>query len=200
MTEKEKMIKELLFTPFDDELMNDRKKAYEILTKLNNINDRLTYKADDILKELFKKVGKSVTVLPPFHCDYGYNIELGNDVFINVNCVMLDGASIKIGNNCFIAPNVSIFTAGHPIDPENRNTCYEYSASISIGNSVWIGGNSVINPGVKIGDNVVVGSGSVVTKNFGNNLIIAGNPARVIREITDEDKKYYFKKKLFKIE
>lgn len=134
---------------------------------------------------------------PPFRCDYGYNIEIGENFYSNYNCTILDCAKVTIGNNVLFAPNVSLFTAGHPIDATLRAQEYEYAFPITIGNDVWIGGNTVINPGVTIGSNVVIGSGSVITKDIPSNCIAAGNPCRVIRDITEEDKQYYYKKLKF---
>lgn len=133
----------------------------------------------------------------PIYFDYGCNTEVGENFFANANCVILDVAKVTIGKNVMFAPNVSIYTAGHPLHPETRNSGWEYGIGISIGDNVWVGGNVVINPGVHIGNNVVIGSGSVVTKDIPDNCVAVGNPARVIKEITDEDKKYYFKDRLF---
>lgn len=141
--------------------------------------------------------GKNTTILPPFHCDYGKNIEVGDNFFANYNLTVLDVAKVTIGDNVFIAPNVSIYTAGHPVHYEARNTMYEYGISITIGDNCWIGGNTVICPGVKVGNGVVIGAGSVVTKDIPDNVIAAGNPCRVIRPITDEDKQFYFKNRKF---
>ncbi len=129
----------------------------------------------------------------PFHCDYGKNIEVGDFFFVNYNCVILDVGKVTIGNNVQFAPNVSLYTAGHPIHPDSRNSGYEYGIGITIGNNVWLGGNVVVNPGVHIGNNVVVGSGSVVTKDIPDNVVAVGNPCRIIRKITEEDRKYYYK-------
>ena len=134
---------------------------------------------------------------PPFHCEYGKHIEVGKNFYANINCVMLDVGKITIGDNVMFGPNVSIYTAGHPIHPESRNSAYEYGIPVTIGDNVWIGGNCVVLPGVKIGNNAVIGAGSVVTKDIPDNVCAAGNPCRVIREITDDDKPYYFKDRKF---
>lgn len=180
----------------DEAVFNEQKRARVLTQKLNSI-DRSDYKQiSEIIKQLF---GKSCNafVNPPFYCDYGFNIEVGENFFANYNCTILDVGKVKIGDNCFIAPNVSIYTAGHPIHPEIRNTMYEYGIDVTIGNDVWIGGNSVICPGVTIGDGCVIGAGSVVTKDIPSYTISAGNPCKVIRQITDEDKKYYYKDRVF---
>lgn len=148
-----------------------------------------------MLKQLFKSVGKNIYIEPSFHCDYGSNISVGNNFYANYDCIILDVCDVSIGNNVFLAPRVSIFTAGHPIDADVRNELLEFGKPVTIGNSVWIGGNTVINPGVTIGNNVVIGSGSVVTKDIPDNVIAVGNPCRVLREITEEDKIYWNKKR-----
>ena len=134
---------------------------------------------------------------PPFYCEYGTHIEVGESFYANTGCVMLDVGKITIGDHAFFGPNVALYTAGHPIHPDSRNSEYEYGIPITIGNNVWIGGNCVILPGIEIGDNVVIGAGSFVTKNIPDNVCAAGNPCRVIREITEEDRKYYYKNRLF---
>lgn len=131
---------------------------------------------------------------PPFYCEYGKHIQVGRNFYANVNCVMLDVAEITIGDNVFFGPNVSLYTAGHPIHPESRNSGYEYGIPITIGDNVWIGGSCVVLPGVRIGDNCVIGAGSVVTRDIPDNVLAAGNPCKVIRPISEEDRRYYFKK------
>ena len=176
----------------DDSVMEQQKKA-RILTQKLNTMDRSDFKAlGEVVKELLGK-SEGAWINPPFYCDYGFNIEVGSNFFANYNCTMLDVARITIGDNCFMAPNVAIYTAGHPIHPDSRNSMYEYGILVTIGDNVWIGGNVVICPGVTIGSNCVIGAGSVVTKDIPDWSIAAGNPCKVIRPITDEDKRYYFK-------
>ena len=139
----------------------------------------------------------SVYFVPPFHCEYGSHIEIGEGFYANTGCVMLDVGRITIGDNVLFGPNVSLYTAGHPIHPESRKSGYEYGIPIKIGDNVWIGGSCVILPGVTIGNNVVIGAGSVVTKDIPDNVCAAGNPCRVIREITEEDRLYYYKDRKF---
>ena len=136
-------------------------------------------------------------IVPPFYCDYGNHISVGNNVFINYNCTLLDVGKITIGDNCMLAPNVAIYTAGHPLHPDSRNSGYEYGMDVTIGNNVWIGGSVVITPGVRIGDCCVIGAGSVVTKDIPAWSLAAGNPCRVIRTITEADRKFYFKDREF---
>lgn len=168
---------------------------------------KLTQELNTVDRSDFETIGKIVKKLlgrsegafinPPFYCDYGFHIETGKNFFANYNCTILDVAKVTFGDNCQLAPNVAIYTAGHPVHPETRNSGYEYGIPVTIGNNVWIGGNSVICPGVTIGDNVVIGAGSVVTRDIPANVIAAGNPCWVIREITDEDKHFYFRNQAF---
>ena len=157
-------------------------------------------KIDQLIYYILGKAGKTIHIEAPFHCDYGKNIEIGNNFFANYNCTILDVGKVVIGENVQFAPNVSIYTAGHPVHPDSRNSGYEYGIAITIGDNVWLGGNVVINPGVTIGNNVVIGSGSVVTKNIPDNMIAVGNPCKVIREITEDDRKYYFKDREFDVQ
>ena len=136
-------------------------------------------------------------IVPPCYCDYGNHISVGRNVFFNYNCTLLDVGKITIGDNCMLAPNVAIYTAGHPLHPDSRNSGYEYSMDVTIGNNVWIGGSVVITPGVQIGDCCVIGAGSVVTKDIPAWSLAAGNPCRVIRAITEADRKFCFKDKEF---
>lgn len=178
----------------DDELFKQQAVARRLTQQINTI-DRSDF---DGIAELVKQLihcGENVFINPPFYCDYGFNIETGNNFFCNYGCTILDVAKVTIGNNCLFAPNVSIYTAGHPIHPAVRNTLYEYGIPVTIGNNVWIGGNVVICPGVTIGDNTVIGAGSVVTKDIPAWTVAAGNPCRVLREITEEDRNFYFRDK-----
>lgn len=183
----------------DEKVMAEQIECRKILQKLNFIE---RYKFEEIaiiVKELFGK-SDNAFVNPPFYCDYGKHIEVGKNFYANYNCTLLDVAKIKIGDNCMLAPNVSIFTAGHPIHPISRNSLYEYGKEVTIGDNVWIGGNSVICPGVTIGNNVVIGAGSVVTKDIPDWSVAAGNPCKVIRKITDKDMKKLYKNEEFDIE
>jgi len=180
----------------DAEVMEQQMNARRLTQKLNTI-DRSDFDGiAAIVKELFGK-SEGAFVNPPFYCDYGFHIEVGKNFFANYNCTILDVAKVKIGDNCQMAPNVAIYTAGHPVHPAARNSAYEYGIEVTIGDNVWIGGNTVILPGVHIGDNVVIGGGSVVTKDIPDWSIAAGNPCKVIRKITEEDKQYYFRDRKF---
>lgn len=180
----------------DNEVFEEQKKARVLTQKLNTV-DRSDFDAiGKIVKELLGK-SDGAYINPPFYCDYGTHIEVGKNFFANYNCTILDVAKVTIGDNCQLAPNVAIYTAGHPVHPDTRNSGYEYGISVTIGDNVWIGGNSVICPGVRIGSNTVIGAGSVVTKDIPDWVIAAGNPCRVIREITEEDRRLYFRDKEF---
>jgi maltose O-acetyltransferase len=193
MTEKEKMLSGKLYFQCD-ELKNDMSKAKKITRLFNETTEEeMEYRAK-LLEELFGKVGKNPHVEPPFYCDYGYNISIGESFYANFDCIMLDVNKINIGNNVFLGPRVCIYAAGHPIDATIRNALLEYGKPINIGNSVWIGGNTIINPGITIGNNTVIGSGSVITKNIPDNVVAAGNPCKILRFITDADKKYWAEK------
>lgn len=180
----------------DNEVFEEQKKARVLTQKLNTV-DRSDFDAiGKIVKELLGK-SDGAFINPPFYCDYGTHIEVGKNFFANYNCTILDVAKVTIGDNCQLAPNVAIYTAGHPVHPDTRNSGYEYGISVTIGDNVWIGGNSIICPGVRIGSNTVIGAGSVVTKDIPDWVIAAGNPCRVIREITEEDRRLYFRDKEF---
>ncbi|TDG37832.1 sugar O-acetyltransferase [Pedobacter changchengzhani] len=198
LTEKQKMLAGKAYHAGDSELSKERLKAREIVFEFNNLAPKFFKQRKDLLKRLFGKTERMFYVEPPFRCDYGYNIEIGDNFYANFNLVILDCAKVSIGDNVFIAPNVAIYTAGHPLHAHLRDQHVEWAQPVTIGNSVWIGGNVVINAGVKIGSNVVIGSGSVVTKDIPDNMLAFGNPCKVVREITDEDKEYYYKN--FKIE
>lgn len=180
----------------DDEIFEEQKRARK-LTQALNTADRSDFETiSGIVKELLGK-SEGAFINPPFYCDYGTHIEVGKNFFANYNCTILDVAKVIIGDNCQMAPNVAIYTAGHPVHPDTRNTAYEYGIEVTIGDNVWIGGNTVICPGVHIGSNTVIGAGSVVTKDIPDWVIAAGNPCRVIRKITDADRKYYFRDREF---
>lgn len=180
----------------DEAVMKQQAECRKILQRLNTLDCSDFDRIGEIVRELLGKSEKAY-INPPFYCDYGKHIEVGKNFYANYNCTILDVAKVKIGDNCMFAPNVSIFTAGHPVHPVSRNTMYEYGIEITIGDNVWIGGNTVVLPGVNIGSNTVIGAGSVVTKDIPDWVIAAGNPCKVIRKITEEDKKFYFRDKEF---
>lgn len=180
----------------DNEVMEQQKKARRLTQKLNTMDRTDFVQIQNVVKELFGK-SEGAFVNPPFYCDYGFHIEVGKNFYANYNCTILDVAKVRIGDNCQLAPNVAIYTAGHPVHPDSRNSMYEYGIEVTIGDNCWIGGNSVICPGVHIGHNVVIGAGSVVTKDIPDWSIAVGNPCKVIRKISEEDRKYYYKNHIF---
>ena len=200
MNQKERMLAGLPYKAWLDRLREERMENKLKIHEYNLTRPDDKKKMKEMIKNILGKTGEDVCVEQPFRCDYGKNIEVGNNFFANYNCVILDVAKVTIGENVMFAPNVSIYTSGHPIHPESRNSGYEYGIPVTIGDNVWVGGSVVINPGVKIGNNVVIGSGSVVTKDIPDNVIAVGNPCRVIREITEEDRKYYYRNNEFDVD
>lgn len=180
----------------DEAVYNEMQPARRLTQALNTADRGDFTLLQGIVKELLGK-SDNAFINPPFYCDYGYNIEVGKNFFANYNCTIIDVAKVTIGDNCLLAPNVAIYTAGHPIHPDSRNSLYEYGIPVRIGDNCWIGGNAVICPGVTIGSNTVIGAGSVVTKDIPAWSVAAGNPCRVIRQITEEDRKFYFKDREF---
>ena len=200
MTQKERMLANLPYKAWMDGLEEERTENRKRIYEYNNLPPEQWDRKTDLLKGILGKTGKIVHINAPFHCDYGYNIEVGENFFANYNLVILDVGKVRIGDNAQIAPNVSIYTAGHPVHPDSRNSGYEYGIDVNIGDNVWIGGNVCIMPGVTIGSNVVIGAGSVVTKDIPDNVIAVGNPCRVVREITDADRDFYYKDRKFDVD
>lgn len=189
MTEQEKMEKGLLYDATAPELLVKLQATREKLFELNHLlRPSQTEERERLLREILGTTPERFIIVPPFLCDYGHNIHLGKNFFANYNCVMLDEAPITIGDNVLIAPNVGLYTAGHPIDVERRNEWLEYAWPITIGNNVWICGGVTVAPGVTIGDNTIIAAGSVVTSDIPANVIAGGNPCRVIRPVTEADR------------
>jgi maltose O-acetyltransferase len=196
-SEKEKMLAGKPYKAFSPELLAERQYAKELVFEVNALHPSDLEKRQALLHRLLGTTGQRFFIEPPFRCDYGYNTHIGENFYSNYNCTILDCAKVTIGDNVLFAPNVSLYTAGHPIHSHLRNQEYEYAFPITIGNNVWIGGNVVINPGISIGDNTVIGAGSVVTKDIPPNVIAVGNPCKVLRKITEEDEPFYFKRVRF---
>jgi len=182
MTEREKMLAGELYDPLDAELVTARIRARDLCQRLNATCEADAEERRHILTELFGSGGDSVWMQPPFYCDYGTNIRLGERVFFNFNCVVLDVCEVRIGSFTLFGPAVQIYTAMHPMDAELRRA-QEYAKPVEIGDDVWVGGGAIILPGVRIGSKSVIGAGSVVTRDVPERSFAAGNPCRVIREI-----------------
>ena len=184
MSEKEKMLLgEIYDANYDEELMNERIKAKDLCYEYNHLKPSQINERTEIMKKLLGKTKDNFLIEQLFECDYGYNIEIGENFYSNHNLVILDANKVVFGDNVFIGPNCGFYTAGHPLDAETRNKGLEYAKPIKVGNDVWFGGNVVVLPGVKIGNNVVIGAGSVVTKDTPENSIAVGNPCKVIKNI-----------------
>lgn len=180
-TEKEKMLSGELYIAADPQLVNERLNARRLTRLFNQSLETEDALRAELLRQLLGSCGKNLYIEPPFRCDYGYNIHVGENFYANFDCVFLDVCEIRIGDNCFMGPGVHLYTATHPIDPIERTSGAEYGIPISIGHNVWIGGRAILNPGVSIGDNVVIASGAVVTKSVPANVVVGGNPAKIIK-------------------
>ncbi|WP_290792843.1 sugar O-acetyltransferase [Flavihumibacter sp. UBA7668] len=180
-SEKEKMIAGELYDPLDKQLVEDRIQARLLLQRLNASREDEPEQRNAILNKLFPNASSGLWMQPPFYCDYGYNMKMGEQVFFNFNCIVLDVAEVAIGSRTMFGPNVQIYTATHPLNHLERSSGIEFAKPITIGEDVWIGGSVVICPGVKIGDRAIIGAGSVVTKDIPADVIAAGNPCRIIR-------------------
>lgn len=192
MTEKEKAQKGLLYDNNNDkQLVEERLQAKELCYDYNQLRPSRLEERKEIIRKLFAKTGQEFLIEQPFYCDQGYNIETGDNFYVNHNCVMLDAAKITFGDHVFIAPNCGFYTAGHPIDVQQRNQGLEVALPITVGNNVWIGGGVSVLPGVSIGEGTIIGAGSVVTRDIPAGVIAAGNPCRVLREITEADRDKY---------
>ena len=178
----------------DESVMVEQARCRKILQKLNFM-DRSDFEGiAATIRELLGTCGEGSMINPPFYCEYGSHIHVGKQFFANYTCTIIDVAPVTIGDYCQMAPNVAIYTAGHPVYPQTRNSAWEYGKPVTIGDNVWLGGNTVILPGVTIGSNTVIGAGSVVTHDIPDWVIAAGNPCKVIRPITEADKRTFFRR------
>ncbi|WP_341780080.1 sugar O-acetyltransferase [Levilactobacillus sp. HBUAS70063] len=183
-TEQEKMVAGELFDVYDDELVAQRAAARKQVEAINALGESDPEQTEKLIKKLFGSTGKDVSVHADFKCDYGYNIYVDEDFFANYDCVMLDVAPIRIGKHCLLGPKVQIYSVNHPADPKlRRNGAMGIGRPVTLGDDVWVGGGAIICPGVTLGNNVIVGAGAVVTKSFGDNVVVAGNPARVVKHL-----------------
>jgi len=183
LNEKVKMLKGEIYNATDELLIQEREKTKDLCFEYNHLQPSKIKERKALIKKLFGNTAENFHIEQPFYCDYGYNIEIGENFYTNVNVVILDCAKVTFGDNVFIAPNCGFYTAGHPFDVDQRNKGLEYAYPITIGDNVWIGGGCSILPGVTIGDNTVIGAGSVVTKDIPDNVLAVGNPCKVIREL-----------------
>jgi len=182
-TKKEILLLGKLYNVSGMQLVMERNYARQLTRLYNQSLKTEVLKRTRLLKELFGSTGDNLFIEPDFRCDYGYNIYLGENFYANFDCVILDVCEVRIGDNCLLGPDVHIYTATHPLNPWERITGLEYGKQVYIGNNVWLGGKAIINPGVSTGNNVAVASGSVVTKDVPDNIVVGGNPARIIKEL-----------------
>lgn len=188
MTEWERMQKGLVYNDFDQDLFNKRVEAKKLFKAYNKTEDEEVDLRNKIMKQLFKNVGENVWIEPDFRCEFGKNITIGDNVYINFGCIILDCSEVTIGSHTLLGPNIGLYAANHSTDATERINGGCYGKPIHIGNNVWLGGDVKVLQGVTIGDNTIIGAGSIVTKDIPDNVIAVGNPCKVIRKITEEDK------------
>ena len=194
MSMRDKLHTGELYLPMDDSIMKDQLKKIDRLYDFNATRPTELDKREEMLKEMFAEIGEGCYIEPPLHSNFGGgHVHFGKYVYANFNLTMVDDTHIYVGDYTMIGPNVTIASAGHPILPELREKGYQYNMPVHIGKNCWIGAGSVILPGITIGDNTVIGAGSVVTKDLPENVVAVGNPCRVLREIGERDREYYFK-------
>lgn len=194
---KEKMHNTELYLPGNEELMKEQFGYLDRLYDFNMTRPTELEKREAMLKEMFAEIGEGCYIEPPFHSNFGgKHVHFGKNVYANFNLTLVDDTHIYVGDYTMFGPNVTVATAGHPILPELREKAYQYNASVTIGKNCWIGAGAIILPGITIGDNVVIGAGSVVTKDIPSNVVAVGNPCKVLREVNEHDKKYYFKDRM----
>ncbi len=185
MTEKDKMIAGLLYDASDPELVQLRLTCKSLLHTLNTLPPDNTRAQHETLQKLFGSMGEKIEITPPFYCDYGFNITLGNSIFMNFNCIILDPGPVVIEDNVMFGPSVSLYTATHPVEAQERLKGPELGYAITIRENAWLGGNCVVCPGITVGRNAVVAAGAIVTKDVPDNVVVAGNPARIIKKLSE---------------
>lgn len=194
MTNKEKMHNGKLYYPSDEVIMAEQTQCLELLYDFNATRPSESRKRTALLKKMFAEIGENCYIEPPFHANWGgHHVHFGKNVYANFNLTLVDDTHIYVGDYTMFGPNVTVATAGHPINPELRQKGYQYNMPVHIGKNCWIGAGAVIVPGVTIGDNVVIGAGSVVTKNIPSDVVAVGNPCKILRKVCEKDKKFYFK-------
>lgn len=194
MTEWERMQKGLVYNDFDQDLFNKRVEAKKLFIAYNKTEDEEVDLRNKIMKQLFKNVGENVWIEPDFRCEFGKNITIGDNVYINFGCIILDCSEVTIGSHTLLGPNIGLYAANHSTDATERINGGCYGKPIHIGNNVWLGEDVKVLQGVTIGDNTIIGAGSIVTKDIPDNVIAVGNPCKVIRKITEEDKTDYLER------
>lgn len=199
MDVKEKMHNGDLYYPNDESIASEKLKCLDRLYDFNMTRPTETDKRNAMLKEMFAEIGEGCYIEPPFHANFGgKHVHFGKNIYANFNLTLVDDTHIYVGDYTMFGPNVTVATAGHPILPELRQKGYQYNAPVHIGTNCWIGAGAVIVPGITIGDNVVIGAGSIVTKNIPSNTVAVGNPCRVLREVNEHDREFYFKDRRIK--
>lgn len=194
MTEYEKLHSEQIYSPGDPEIMKEQTACMELLYDYNMTRPSEGKKRFQLLKEMFAELGEDCYIEPPLHSNFGgHHVHFGKGIYANYNLTLVDDTHIYVGDYTMIGPNVTIATAGHPILPELREKGYQYNVPVRVGRNCWIGAGAILLPGVTVGDNTVIGAGSVVTKDIPANVVAVGNPCRVLREIGEHDRKYYYK-------
>lgn len=194
MNSKEKMHNGMLYLPGDEELMREQLQYLDRLYDFNMTRPTELEKREKMLKEMFAEIGENCYIEPPLHTNFGgHHVHFGKNIYANFNLTLVDDTHIYVGDNTMFGPNVVIATAGHPILPSLREEMYQYNMPVIIGKNCWIGSGVIIVPGITIGDNVVIGAGSIVTKDLPSNVVAVGNPCHILREVNDHDKEYYFK-------
>lgn len=193
MTTRERMQSGKLYFCTDEEIAKEQLECLEILYDYNHTRPSESQKREQILKNLLAEIGENCYIEPPLHANWGKYTHFGNNVYANFNLTLVDDTDIFVGDNVMFGPNVIIATAGHPVDPPLREKVAQFNIPVRIGKNVWIGAGAIVLPGVTIGDHSVIGAGSVVTKDIPPNVVAVGNPFRVLREINDRDKEYYYK-------
>lgn len=194
MSEKEKMHSGELYLPGDQEIMREQMKCLDRLYDYNATRPTETTKRAELLKEMFAEIGENCYIEPPFHANFGgKHCHFGKNVYCNFNCTFVDDTHIYVGDNTMFGPNVTVASAGHPVLPALRERAFQYNVSVHIGKNCWLGTGVIVLPGVRIGDNTVIGAGSVVTKDIPSGVVAVGNPCKVLREIGEHDREYYYK-------